>query len=1053
MRNESTGGAVERLSFFEHVQKHKRALLLIAGLLTASGAALMLSLPVSLFPDITFPRIVILADNGEEPAERMLVEVTKPIEEVVNSVPGVHVVRSVTSRGSAEISVYLNWGTNVLQALQILQGKIENIRNTLPPTASINAQQMSVAVFPIEGYSLSSDKLSLVELRDIALLQIRPTLLQVPGVARVEVTGGDTREFLVTVNPTKLAQYHLDVRAVSDAIKKSNIVASTGLVDNNYQLYLSLISGLLKNTDEIGAVPVTVQNGAVILVRDVAQVTPSVQDQFIRATAHGHDAVLINVIKQPTGSSVEIGQQVIEKLSHMKFASQVHFENFYDQATYIAASIASTRDSILIGILLSMLVLMLFLRSWRITLVMMVIVPATIAATFLCLFAINETINIMTLGGIAAAVGLIIDDSIVVIESIFAQFTLRRSRNEEGNVSFVVACREALHEIMPAVIGSTASTIVIHIPLGFLSGIAGAFFRSLSITMVFAMLISFIFSITLAPLLASMVLREKDIEREVKKETRKTWLGGWYERLMYKLLKYKLAVVPLAFVIVYCTYLLYANLGSSFMPEMDEGAFVLDYSSPPGTSLTETNRMLVNVEKLIMKIPEVESYSRRTGTQLGFFLTEPNRGDYTIKLKQKRTRGIDAVMAEARTKIESSEPRLRIDFGQMLQDVIGDLTNSPSPIEIKLFGADPKLLERTGSLIKDQIGSVRGVVDAFNGVVISGPSLVVNVNPMRASLFGLTSSDIQDQLSTMITGRVESNVQHNDKVIGIRVRYPNGFRRDMDSIGNIMLLSPTGVLVPLANVASIDRTAGQPELNREGLRPYLAVTARISGRDLGSTIAEIQKTLQSKIVLPKGVTLEYGGVYQTEQESFKNLLIVALVAFLFVFIVLILEFREFAIPFAIIIITVLSLLGVMAALSVTGMTLNISSFVGLIMLIGIVAENAIFIMHYVKLPENQAGGLVGAIVEASRQRIRPIAMTTLAAVLALLPLALAIGEGAQMQQSLAIAVIGGFSVSSVMLFFILPMLYALFTPNKKVPMRPALVPSSVVGGETRFTAE
>jgi CzcA family heavy metal efflux pump len=1013
------------MTLFDYVRRHARAILFTVAVLAASGVALLQQMPVSLFPDVTFPRIVILADNGEEPAERMMIEVTKPLEETASSVPGVRVVRSITGRGSTEISVNLDWGTDVLQTLQLLQGRIANIRSSLPPKATIQTEQMQVAVFPILGYSLTSDSVSLVDLRDIALYQIRPALMRVKGVARVEVTGGETREFRVTIAPEKLAAYHLDIRQVSDAIGKGNSIASAGLVENNYQLYLSLVSGLYRTSSDIGACVVAVRGGVPVHVSDVAEVLPSVADKFIRTTARGREAVLVNIMKQPTGSTVQIGNDVIGALRALKLPSGVRFENWYDQSGFIESSIHSTRDSIVIGIALAMVVLLVFLRSWRVAIVIALVVPVTIASTIVCLDVVGKTINIMTLGGIAAAVGLIIDDSIVILENIFAQFVARKEGGASTETLFALAGR-SLKELMPAIMGSTASTIVIHIPLAFLGGVTGAFFASLSVTMVFALLISFLISITLAPLLASFVIRDSDVAREVVRHGERSRLGEWYGRTLARLLAVRWVIVPASLLIVAATYWLYSHIGNDFMPEMDEGTFVLDYATPPGTSLDETDRILMKVERMLMSIPEVESYSRRTGTQMGFFLTELNTGDFLVKLKAARTRPIADVIADVRERINATEPSLRVDFGQLMMDVIGDLTNNPSPIEIKIFGSDQNLIHSKAEEVKTLIATVPGVVDAFNGIVISGPSMVVSVDPLRASLAGMTVADVEEQLAAMIHGATESSVQKGEKIIGIRIRFPDPYRRDVDRIREIRLMTPSGSTVPLRAVASVEMTGGQSEIHREGLRQFVAVTARIKDRDLGRTVDDIKGTLAKGLTVPADVAVVFGGVYQTQQDSFRGLLLVTLAAVALVFIVLLFEFGEFAVPLSILVINVLSLLGVFGALWLTGVTFNISSFVGIILIIGIVAENAIFVMHQVR--KLTAGGvpLDEALVRATRMRTRPIIMTALAAVFALLPLSLGIGAGAQMQQPLAIAVIGGFSLSSLLLFFGLPLVYSIF---------------------------
>ena len=1013
------------MRLFDYVRRHAKAILFTIVMFTLSGLALTWVMPVSLFPDVTFPRIVVLADNGEQPVERMMIEVTKPLEEVASSIPGVRTVRSITGRGSTEISIGLDWGSNVQQTLQMLQGRISNVRNELPATASVQAEQMFVAVFPIHAYSLTSDKLSLVELRDIALYQIRPALLRVKGVAKVEITGGDTREFLVTLSAARLAAYHLNPNQVSEAINKTNVISSSGLVENNYQLYLSLASGLVKSISDLESVVVSIQNGVPIRVSDVATVKPSVADRYIRTTAHGRDAVLISIIKQPTGSTVQIGQDVDAEVARLTLPSEVVFENCYDQGDFIMRSIAGTRDSIIIGVLLAMTVLVVFLRSWRVTLVIALIVPATIATTIVCIYAVGLTINIMTLGGIAAAVGLIIDDSIVVIENIFKQYARRKRREEPQGEAMADASSHSLRFMMPAIIGSTASTIVIHIPLAFLGGVTGAFFASLSITMVCAMLISFLFSITLAPLLGSLILRESDFVKEMEKEHRPSRAAEWYGRVCEKLVRYRLMFIPAAMALVLITYVLFERIGSGFMPEMDEGTFVLDYKTPAGTSLTETNRMLMKVEDILMSVPEVDTYARRTGTELGFFMTEPNSGDFLIKLKKERKRGVEEIISEVRSKVVSSEPSMEIEFVQIMMDVIGDLSNNPSPVEIKLFGEDQQLLQAKAQEVKSLIETVPGVVDVFDGIVISGPSFVVDIDPAKTWQAGFNPSDVHEQLETIIRGRTESNIQKGEKLIGIRVRYPDIYRTDVDKIEGLQLINANNVPIPLRNIATFRKTTGQSEIRREGLRQYLAVTARTSGRDLGSTMADIKRKLAARLVLPRGVTYDFGGVYQTQQESFIGLFLVALAAFMLVFVVLLFEFGEFAVPLSIFVINVLSLFGVFAALWLADVTFNISSFVGVIMIIGIVAENAIFVLHAVKSFQAEGMGLDDAIVKAGQVRARPILMTTLAAVFALLPLAMGIGTGAQMQQSLAIAVIGGFSVSSLLLFFGLPMIYRL----------------------------
>jgi len=1010
------------------LRNHSRAVVFVSALIVAAGIVAALNLPAAIFPDVTFPRIVMLAHYGDEPAEKVLVTVTRPLEEAANSVPGVQLVRSTTSRGSSEISINFQWGTDMMVALQLLQSRVSSMRSQLPPEVSTEIEWMNPAVFPILGYSLVSDKRDLVELRDIALYTIRPRLMRVPGVAQIQVVGGNTREYAVKLDPIKLAAFRLDAREVVDALSKTNVIASTGLIDAHYLIYLTLIDGMIRSIDEINNIVVGTRGDIPIYLKDVATISPSVAPEYIRVTSNGRDAVLLNILRQPAANTVQVAAGVEKSLLDImaSLPKDIHILNFYDQASFVTSSVNSVRDSIAIGVLLATLVLLVFLRSWRVTLVAVVVIPVTVASTLLLLALFHETLNIMTLGGIAAAIGLIIDDTIVVVENYIRHL---EQRPEEP----LVALRESMKEILPAVIASSFSTIVIFIPFAFLLGVTGAFFKSLSVAMASALAASFLLSITLTPLLGFYLTRHGLPERIVEEKSDPVFLRI-YEKTLRFLFGRPIVVIAGAIALAVIGVVFYFHVGSGFMPDMDEGAFILDYNTPPGTSLDETDRVLRQVEKIIMSPPfggEIESYSRRTGTQLGFFLTEPNRGDYLIKLTEHRSKSVFQIIDELRGKIERTQPSLRIDFGQALQDLIGDLTSVPSPIEIKLFGDSKSVLEAKAKEVAEQIRSVPGVVDVFDGVVISGPAVIVHINGELAGKAGLTVDDVQRQLAIAQFGKIATTTQRGQKLIGIRVEYQNKIQQSVDRLVSIPITSPKGYSLPLGSIAEFSVVPGVSEIHRESQKPMVAVTARISGRDLGSTMAEIKRIVSSSVLLPKGVTIEYGGQYASQQESFRGLLLVLVAASLLVFLVLIAAFDSFKIPIAVYGTTVLSLSGVIAALAVTHVTFNISSFVGAIMVVGIVAENSVFFLHYVVLHLNRGEPLDESLLKAAQLRLRPIVMTTLAAVLALLPLALGLGAGAQMQQPLAIAVIGGFSVSSFLILLILPVFYRLLMPIRR----------------------
>ncbi|MBI1802913.1 MAG: efflux RND transporter permease subunit [Ignavibacteriae bacterium] len=1000
----------------QFAEKHPKAIIFSVAVLGIAGIVAALNLPISIFPDITFPRIVILAESGEEPAERIMITLTKPLEEAANAIPDVRNVRSVTARGATEISINFSWGSDIILAQQLLQAKISSIRNQLPQDATVRVERMNATFFPIIGYALTSDKLNLVELKDLALYTIRPVLSRIQGISQVRVVGGKTREFLVTVDPVRLAAYAMDIRQVTDAIQKSNIFSAVGLVDAHYRLYLTLVNNMYPSIEAIQRTVISTRGSTSILLRDVAVVMPSEKDEYIRVTSDGKEAVLINIIKQPNGNTVQIAEDVKAALDELKpqIPKGVMIGNFYDQSDIITDSFASVRDSIGFGVVLAVAILLLFLKNWRVTFVAAIIIPITVSLTVLLLYTMKESFNIMTLGGIAAVLGLIIDDTIVIVENVFRHF-------RKGCQTVQHSIQNSIKEIFPAIVGSSAATIVILIPFAFLSGVTGSFFKSLSLAMGLALVVSFFMSLVLAPLLASRFIPVEDFEKE-SRAAHSGRIISLYKKILTALLKRRYLVFPFIILLAGGGYILYTQLGSSFMPEMDEGAFILDYAAPPGTSLQETHRILLNVEKSIMEIPEVGSYSRRTGLQMGFFVTEPNTGDYLVKLKKDRTRSSDEITGELRSKIESTQPALRIEFGEAIQDLIGDLTSVPSPIEIKIFGDQRSLIESTATKVASLIDSVPGVVDVFNGITISGPAYIVSVDERAAGRAGLTVQDVKEEIENDIQGSVATDIQHGEKLIGIRVRLPETYRTNLDRLQSLRVFSPNGGTYLLGGLAQIRIDPGQSEIVRENLKQMVAVTARLSERDLGSTMKDIQSHLNKNLVVPQGITIRYGGAYQTQQEAFRGLLMVLGAASLLVFIVLIVEFESFFITIAVYIVTLLSLFGVFFALWITNVTFNISSFVGSILIVGAVAENSIFLIHYWRQQVREGKAVNEALVEAGAIRFRPIIMTALAAMLTLLPLALGLGAGTQMQQPLAIAVIGGFSISTFLILFILPMI-------------------------------
>lgn len=1013
------------------VSAQSRAIALIVGLLCAAGIYAAFYLPTAIFPQTDFPRIVIVADNGVVPAPQMLASVTRPIEEAMNGIPGIVGIRSTTARGAADVNLFFDWKVDVVQTLQFVQARLSQLSASLPPTASIRrVDRLTFGVFPVAGYSLTSPTIDPAALRDLAAFTVRPRLARLAGVASVNVAGGRIREFHIRIDPERLAARNITSQQVADSVRTSNIIASPGLIEENHKLELTLVSGQALEPTQLSTIVVGVINGAPITVADIAQVEQGVAPQYTIVTANGKPAVLLNVVRQPDANVVTVVNEVTAELESIRaqLPRDVTIAPFYDQSLLVRSALTSVRDAILIGLVLSVLILFGFLRKWGPTLVAAAVIPITVLVTFLIMRVFGLGFDLMTLGGVAAAIGLVIDDAIVVVENIHIHLLRNTDRQS--------AIEQAVSEIAVPIIGSTITPIAVFIPLTLLTGVTGVFFRSLSLTLVAALLTSLALALSVTPILAGRFIKAAPGTHGVPDDENGPVLGFLvkrYEWLLSHALSRKAVVLAVACGVLVGSYLLYGRIGSEFLPTFDEGAFVLDYVAPPGSSLAETDRMLLHVEELIRSMAEVESYSRRTGLQLGLSITEPNTGDFLVKLKAKRSRTTEEVTAELRTRIEASEPALRVEFAGILIDLIGDLTSSPAPIEIRLFSEDSAALHESAHEVAQTISKIPGVVDVFDGVVVSGPALTFDVDPLQAAKLGVNATDVANAVTTAMTGQAASAILQQGRFVTVRVVMRDGARSSLDALRALQVRSATGNLFRLDQIASVRYDSGQTEIHRNSLRQSVSVTARLSGTDLGSAISAARVRLAQDVKLPAGMTIEYGGLYQEQQSSFRELLIALALAILLVFIVLLVEFRSFAHPIAIVTGAVLALAGVFAALWVTGITLNVVSMVGMIMVVGIVAKNGILMLDAVE--DHLAAGdtLTEALLRSGRRRFRPVLMTSLAAILGMLPLALALGAGAELLQPLAVSVIGGLAVALLLSLVVTPTIYALIRGDATIP--------------------
>jgi CzcA family heavy metal efflux pump len=1002
--------------------RHLKAIIFVVAALVGYGVYLAFSIPIAVFPATNFPRIIVGVDSGVMPIDQLQVTVTRPIEEAVNTVPGLDHVTSITSRGSAEIDLFFNWNVDTFQTLQSVNAAIARVQTTLPAAAAVTTNRMTFAAFPIIGYSLTSTTIPQTKLWELATYTLKPRLNRLDGVSTVVVQGGEEPEFVIEPDPAKLVQTQVSVPMLLDAVAKSNLIDSPGLIERNHQLVLALVSGQAKTPLEIGGIVAKITSaGQPVLIRDVAVVKSSVMPVYTMVTANGRQAVLLNIFRQPDSNTVAVANQVHATMEELRqsLPAGTQIEVFYDQSDLVKASIASVRDAILIGLVLAAAILVLFLRDWGTSVVAGLVIPATIAVTFIALRAMGESFNLMTLGGLAAAVGLVIDDAIVVVENIVMHRDHGESRGE--------AIRKALLEIRTPLLGSTITPIVVFIPLMAISGVTGTFFRALAVTVAVALLTSLILALTWTPALSHLLVsgsrkHDKSPGRFMSAVT------GTYKKSIRLALDHPLILGGLCVVLVAVSWLCYSNLGSDLLPAMDEGGFILDYLMPAGSSLKDTNDILVQVEKILRQIPEVESTSRRTGLQLGFAtVTEANSGDFSVKLKDRRSRSVDEVIADIRERVNKRFPQLDTDFPQILQDQIGDLTGSPEPIQIKLFSENLELLRQWSPKLADAIKTISSVKDVKNGIedTISGPAITFDVNQVVAARAGFTPQEAELDASALIGGEPATvPVIVNGRAYTLRVRFPEIFRSSLDTIRNTLLVSGIGRVATLGTLATIETDPGQIEVRRENLQRDVTVTGRFEGVSLGTGM-QLVKAKVASLHVPSAIRVVYGGLYQEQQKSFRDLLFVLAAAIVLVFVVLLIEFGDFAAPIAILSSALLSTSGVFLALFVTRTTFNISSFMGLIMVIGIVAKNGILLLDADQNFRREGMAPQEAVIEAGVRRLRPILMTALAAIAGMIPLALALGAGSQMLQPLAIAVIGGILASMVLSLIVTPAVHFL----------------------------
>lgn len=1020
-----------------YYKKYRKPFLFIGLLLVSLGLFTYSKMQTALFPEVMFPKVKLIADVGSTPIDRMMITVTKPIESAVKRVKGVTVVKSVTSRGSSDVQIYFNWGVDVDNAKLQIESRLNEIKNLLPEGTNIAVEGYNQSLFPVYGFTLESqsESVGLIGLRDLAMNTVRPLFSQIEGISTVILRGGKAKEFEIVPDVIKMSSFGIKPDDLIQLFKQNNYVLSNGKISDFRRLYLTLTDNRINSSEELENVVVKNTPERLVRLRDFAKIELQQQTEFNIINANGHQGVIVDLVKQPGVNLVQFADAADAKAAEIRklLPKGITLRPYYNQSAFVNDSINSVIHTILEGLLLAILVVILFLRSWRASTVVILTLPVTLGFTLIALGLSGITINVMSLGGIAAAVGLFIDDVIVIIEQIYR---VHEDHPEKDRFEVV---KDAIKDLMPAMVGSSLSTIVIFLPFVMMGGLAGSFFKELAKTMELTLVCSFFATWIVTPVLHLLIgyksHKGAHIHSEEESLNRYRWLTNLYKK----------AWIAVVFIIVLIVagWWVSGRLQTGFLPELDEGTIVLDYFSPSGTAIEETDQLCQKMEKIILANPNVESYSRRTGLRLDFRNVAPNYGDYLIQLKKDRKKKTTDIINDLRRSIQSSVPVMNIEFGQRIQDLLGNLMSTPSPIEVKIFGDQQKELELLGRKADSIMRHTNGLVDVSNGMISAGPSVIIYPDDAKLAQYGISLSDFQNQLRMYTEGVVLGNnanitepspvqasmlgnlqvgqIQDGEQMRKIRLRVTNYQDNDADKIKKQMIFLPDGSLKPLSFFCNVISEKGEIDYKREDLKSCVVLTSRLSGKDLGSAVNELKQSFSKQLNLPPGYYVNFGGAYAEQQQSFRELLTILVAACLLVFTVLLFLFREWTISFLILGISILGIPGCLFALYVTGVPLNVSSYTGIIMIVGIIAENAIFTINQFKYNMRRSGNDVSKSVNyALALRIRPKLMTAIGAILALLPLALGIGMGAQMQQALAIAVIGGFLTGIPLLLFVFP---------------------------------
>ena len=1016
--------------------KNRLLVLLCAALLTLGGAYIASEMEVDVFPDLTAPTVVVMTEAHGMAPEEVERLVSFPIETAVNGATNVRRVRSSSSAGFSIVWVEFDWGTDIFKARQIVSEKLITIGAGLPVgVGSPTLAPQSSIMGEILLIGLTSDSTSQMDLRTIAEWTIRPALLATGGVSQVTTIGGDFKQYQILLNPSKMNFYKVSLAELMETCNGMNNNATGGVMYEYNNEYI--IRGLARTNDlaEIGKSVVKVINDYPVKLEDVAEITIGAGPTLGYGSLNGKPAVILTVLKQPNTNTMVLTQKIDENIANLKKSLPAHINidtHIFRQSDFIESSINNVKKALIEGSFFVIIVLFVFLMNFRTTIISLVAIPISLLISIIALKLFGYNINTMSLGGMAIAIGVLVDDAIIVVDNAYKRIKLNAKHPHQSRIGYTEVIYKATKEIMGSILNATLIIIVAFIPLFFLSGMEGRMLQPLGIAFIVSLFASLIVAVSLTPVLSSYLLTSpKMLARNENGSPVVKWLGEKYENLLRHAMNAKKLILWGAALMVVVAGFVFFTMGRSFLPEFNEGSLTIGTVSLPGISLEEANKIGSSVEKSLMSVPEVNSVTRRQGRaeldehalgvngaeiDVTFTLGEREREEFMLDVRKKMA-GISGV---------------NITVGQPLGHRIDHmLSGTRANIAIKLFGADLGNLFSIANQIKTNVEGIEGLVDISVEQQIDIPQLQIKAKRDMLAKYGITINQFTEFVDVAFAGEKVSEVFEGNRSFDLVVRYDAANRGSMDNIRNALIDTKDGKKVPLYYVADVVSASGPNTINRENVQRKIVVSANVAGRDLESVVDDIKTKVNQNIQLPEGYRVEYGGQFESAENASRMLLITSLIAILIIFLLLFQEFKDTKLAAIILLNLPLALIGGVFSLWFTTGIVSIPAIIGFITLFGIATRNGILLISNYQTLEHEGHNLMDTIITGSRERLSPILMTALTAALALIPLAIS-GDvaGNEIQSPMAKVILGGLLTSTLLNIFIVPIVYYLVSRNK-----------------------